>query len=198
MKPILIVYATSEGHTAKIVSRIADVIEQSGRRARIVCANDEIPSDLDIESFDGVIIGGSVHNGRHQRSIVTFVQKHRAALERVRSAFFSVSLTAAWESERSHEIAMQFVQTFEEETGWLPDMAVLFAGAVLYTHYGWVRRFIMKMIVKYQGGPTDTSRDYELTNWESVTHFAEDFLASIEPAPSPVLSAPAPLTERSL
>lgn len=198
MKPILIVYATTEGQTAKIVSRIGDVIEQSGRRTRIVCASDEVPSDLDIESFDGVIVGGSVHGGHHQRAIVQFVKKYRASLERVRSAFFSVSLTAAGDSAESHETAMQCVRTFEEQTGWLPDMAVLFAGALLYTHYGWVKKLIMKMIVKRQGGPTDTSHDYELTNWESVTHFAEDFITSLEPAPSPSLPAPDPLPERSV
>ncbi|MCK6591022.1 MAG: protoporphyrinogen oxidase [Polyangiaceae bacterium] len=197
MKPILIVYATTEGHTAKIVSRIGDVIEQSGRRARIVCASDEVPPDLDIESYDGVIVGGSVHGGHHQRPIVTFVKENRAALERVRTAFFSVSLMAAGESAESHEAAMQFVRNFEEQTGWLPDMAVLFPGALLYTHYGWVKKFIMKMIVKRQGGPTDTSHDYELTNWESVTHFAEDFVASLEERASP-LAPSAPHTERSL
>jgi len=32
----------------------------------------------------------------------------------------------------------------------------------------------MKWIAKKEGAPTDTSRDYELTNWEEVDKLARD------------------------
>jgi menaquinone-dependent protoporphyrinogen oxidase len=33
----------------------------------------------------------------------------------------------------------------------------------------------MRLIVGHAGGDTDTSRDYEYTDWEAVTRFAEAF-----------------------
>jgi menaquinone-dependent protoporphyrinogen oxidase len=45
----------------------------------------------------------------------------------------------------------------------------------------------MKRIARAEGGPTDTSRDHELTNWEDVDEFAERFARLA----APVLFAPA-------
>ena len=51
-----------------------------------------------LEDYDGVIVGGSIHMGKHQDHVVDFVRANRFALERLPSAFFSVSLlrTATW------------------------------------------------------------------------------------------------------
>ena len=47
------------------------------------------------------------------------------------------------------------------------------AGRLAYTQYGFLTRFIMKWIARRQGGPTDTTRDYEFTNWDNVTRLAD-------------------------
>jgi menaquinone-dependent protoporphyrinogen oxidase len=52
-----------------------------------------------------------------------------------------------------------------------------FAGALLYTRYGFFKRWIMKKIVRDKGSPDlDTSRDYVYTDWDGVKRFAEEFL----------------------
>lgn len=33
----------------------------------------------------------------------------------------------------------------------------------------------MKYIAYRKGGPTDTSRDYELTDWDDLSHFVDSF-----------------------
>jgi menaquinone-dependent protoporphyrinogen oxidase len=53
------------------------------------------------------------------------------------------------------------------------------AGALLYTHYNFFIRWMMKRIVATAGGDTDTSRDYEYTDWNDVRAFARDFGASV-------------------
>jgi menaquinone-dependent protoporphyrinogen oxidase len=56
-------------------------------------------------------------------------------------------------------------------------MVGLFGGALLYTQYGFIKRYVMKQITRHKGSSdTDTSRDYVYTDWESVKHFAEEFL----------------------
>jgi menaquinone-dependent protoporphyrinogen oxidase len=34
----------------------------------------------------------------------------------------------------------------------------------------------------HQGGPTDSSRDYEFTNWDDVTRFAQEFATQMRQA----------------
>ena len=172
MTRICIPYGTTEGQTAKIADYIADVIRHNGHEADAVDIQqlrDAVPA-----GYDGVIVGASIHMGKHDKHVVEFVQKNLDTLERLPSAFFSVSLAAHGDTEE----AEGYVEQFEQETGWHPDKFALFGGALLYTHYGFVKRRIMKKIAQDKPGNlgTDTSRDYVYTEWDAVTRFAEHFL----------------------
>jgi len=60
-------------------------------------------------------------------------------------------------------------------------MVGLFGGALLYTQYGFIKRRLIKKIARDKGTlDTDTSHDYVYTDWESVKHFAEEFLSGAE------------------
>jgi menaquinone-dependent protoporphyrinogen oxidase len=171
---ILITYGTTEGQTAKIAEVVADVVRNAGHEVETVDIRQ--PRDA-LSGYDGVIVGASIHMGKHDKHVVDFVQKSREALERVPSAFFSVSLAAHGDTEE----AEGYVEQFEEETGWRPARVALFGGALLYTHYGFVKRHLMKKIAQDKPGQlgTDTSRDYVYTEWDGVRRFAEDFVAGL-------------------
>jgi menaquinone-dependent protoporphyrinogen IX oxidase len=47
----------------------------------------------------------------------------------------------------------------------------------LYALRLWLKRMLMRRIARKEGGPTDTSRDHELTNWTEVTALAIDIAA---------------------
>ena len=49
------------------------------------------------------------------------------------------------------------------------------AGALPYTRYNWFIRRVMKRIAAKAGGDTDTTRDYEYTDWQDLRSFAEQF-----------------------
>ena len=49
------------------------------------------------------------------------------------------------------------------------------AGALPYTRYSPLTRWMMRRIVAKAKGDTDTSRDYEYTDWEAVRRFAGEF-----------------------
>lgn len=172
MSRILIVYGTTEGHTAKIAERIADVLAAKGHSVETLLGED-IPNHLALTDFDGVVVGGSVHTGRHQRYIRKFVMRHREALMEKCSAFFSVSGTAADARPAYSSQAERILEQFLRQTQWRPDATATFAGAIPYTRYGPVTRWIMKRIVGSAGGDTDTSRDYEYTDWAAVERFAD-------------------------
>jgi len=61
-------------------------------------------------------------------------------------------------------------------------MVGIFAGALRYTQYGFVKRHLIKKISKDKASADlDTSRDYEYTDWNDVRHFAEEFLQQGQP-----------------
>src|SRR5215204_3405096 len=80
------------------------------------------------------------------------------------------------------EEAEGYIEEFVRETGWHPAKVGLFGGALLYTHYGFIKRHLMKKIARDKGNPdTDTSRDYIYTEWDGVKHFVEEFLKTLVP-----------------
>jgi menaquinone-dependent protoporphyrinogen oxidase len=83
-------------------------------------------------------------------------------------------------NENEQKEAESFGQNFIKDTNWQPDLIETFAGAVKYTQYGFITRKIMQYISKKEGGDTDTSQDYEYTDWEAVTRFTKQFLAKME------------------
>lgn len=178
MSRILVLYGTTEGQTARIAQHMADVACDEGHSVELLNAQDLKHAPV-IEDFDGVLIGASVHTGKHDGHVRNFVKANLPALERVPSGFFSVSLTAVSPEGRHQADLERLLAQFSQDTGWHPDKIGTFAGALLYTQYGFIKRMIMRMIVKSAGGDTDTSRDYEYTDWDGVTQFTRTFLETL-------------------
>lgn len=174
MARVFVVHGTTEGQTARIAEFIAGVVRSHGHA---VDARDITKVRGTPTGYDGLIVGASVHMGKHDKHVVKFVQENRAALERLPSAFFSVSLAAHGDKAE----AEGYLEHFERETEWRPARLAAFGGALLYTRYGFIKRQMMKQIVRSKPGKlgTDTSRDYVYTEWDGVQRFAADFLADV-------------------
>lgn len=177
MNEVLLVYSTTHGHTEKIAARIAGVMRDYGVRVTVLEPPD-VP-ELDAGRFAGVVVGASVHAGHHQREVVDWVRANRARLERVPTAFFSVSLMAADESDEAREGTRALIEAFSEETGWRPGRALPIAGALQYREYDPFTRSLMRVMMKLADRPADTSRDHELTDWDEVESFAREFAATV-------------------
>jgi len=188
---ILIVFGTSYGQTAKIAQRMRAVLAENGFGAAVYDADDE-SADMNPYAFDGILVGGSLIRGGHQRSVRRFVSRHLLRINTMPSGFFSVSASAASREPRGQADARDAMQRFLTETHWEPDMMTTLAGAITFTKYSFVTRWIMKRISRLNGGPTDTSRDHELTDWTHVDEFARRFgrlVAGSKPVELPAGSA---------
>jgi menaquinone-dependent protoporphyrinogen oxidase len=178
MARIALLYGTTEGQTAVIAERIADVLADVGHDPALFHV-DHLPEDFALADYDAAVIGASIHVGKHQRYVADFVAANVEALNAMPSAFYSVSLTAADGSEEAWATARELLTDFLDETGWRPDATAVVPGALKYSEYGVLKRFLMKRIAAKHGGDTDTSRDYEYTDWDEVEGFASDFAASL-------------------
>src|SRR5215203_6125204 len=176
MTRVLIPYGTTEGLTARISEYVVDVIRDHGHEADTVDIKGSGAPKPD--DYDAVIVGASIHMGKHEDYVLDFVRENRDALERLPSAFFSVSMA----DHHDMEGAEGYIEEFVRETGWRPAKVGLFGGALLYTNYGFIKRHLMKKIAREKGNPdTDTSRDYVYTEWDGVKHFVEEFLGMLVP-----------------
>ena len=161
-------FATTEGQTRRIAERLAATLRGDGFDSRAIDVATPDAAAFDWSRARGAIVGASLHGGRHQKTARTFVRAHARDLNRVPSAFFSVSLSAASEHRTEQEAARKLAEALPAATGWTPATVVSLAGRLAFSQYGFLKRRLMKRIARKEGAPTDTSRDYEFTNWEKV------------------------------
>jgi len=162
---LLIVYGTTEGQTRKICEFIRDKAKQNGHT---VSLNDSTQAHLHPEGFDAVIIASSIHAEKFQDSISHYVQEHHETLNRIPGVFMVVSLTAATNEPESWKELEEITNNFLNRTGWHPEYVEQVAGALRYTKYNFLKKFIMRMIAQKHSNDVDTSKDYEYTDWEQV------------------------------
>jgi menaquinone-dependent protoporphyrinogen oxidase len=185
---ILVLYASRHGHTRRIAEFLAEALSKRGWDAEVR----DVASDpvAPIHEYAGAILASPIHIGRHAKSLVSFARRHHEALTALPSAFVSVSLTQitaesatadAEKRRQAHEALSVVLGGFIEATGWHPRDTLRVAGALAYTRYNWLVRWIIKRIARAEGGSTDTSRDHVYTNWDAIDGFADAFVGRLAP-----------------
>jgi menaquinone-dependent protoporphyrinogen oxidase len=183
MARILIVFGTTHGHTATIASRMSETLRAHGHEVTAVSAAAHPPSPV---AYDAVLVAASVHAGYFQKEVTHWVHRYAEELNRVSTGFVSVCLGVLQKDAAVQEEIRGINDRFLLGCGWRPRTIVTVAGALAYTKYNLVTRWIMRNIAARAGGDTDTSRDYEYTDWTQVNAFCEAFAAGLVPAPQPV------------
>jgi menaquinone-dependent protoporphyrinogen oxidase len=191
MRVVAVFYATREGHTKQIADRIAIDLEQRGYAAECYDVREEAPQN--IAGYAAAVLAASVHMGAHEREMVRFVKRHRAQLEDMPTAFISVTLSEAGveKQDATPEQRATFaadvekvLNRFFEETGWRPSKVKPVAGALLYSKYSFLIKIIMKRIARKAGAGTDTSRDYDYTDWVGLDRFVDELAEGIRQPPA--------------
>jgi menaquinone-dependent protoporphyrinogen oxidase len=178
MASVMIVYGTAYGQTAKISKRIADRLTVAGHFVAL-WQGDTLPSETSASAYDAFLVAGSVLYGKHQSYLLDFVRRNLSTLNARPSAFVSVCGALIGGRAPGKEEAQQYVARFLEQAGWRPRFTRSFPGGLPYTRYGFITRWIMKAISRKTGRPTDTSRDWEFTDWAEVDRFAAEFEATL-------------------
>ena len=174
MTRILVLYASTHGHTGKIAARIAEAIGPAAELRSI-----ETAKQLEPRAYDAVVVGASIHAGHHQKAVLEWARDHAVALNGLPSAFFSVCLTAADDTDEARATSQAYIAQTLEATGWTPRLTRTFAGALQYREYDLFTRLLIKLMMKRGGHPTDTSRDHDFTDWADVERFGAECAALV-------------------
>jgi menaquinone-dependent protoporphyrinogen oxidase len=120
-----------------------------------------------------------------------FVKRHLASLQLMPAVFLSVSLSEAGAEDpaatparraQSAADANKMIQAFLTETGWHPSHLHAVAGALMYTKYNFLIRFVMKRIARQAGASTDTSHDHDYTDWEGLDRILDELGSNVPPS----------------
>jgi len=178
---VLLLYATRQGQTEKVAARLAGHFRSAAAEVRLVNARDrEAAREIDPADFDLLVFGGSLHAGGIEKEILEWINARAPGITPKPRSFFLVLLSAATRERAAREHALADArQKLDEQLDIEFDDVEMIAGALRYSKYSWPLKWLMRRIAKQQGGDTDTSRDYEYTDWQQVEAYAERLLARI-------------------
>jgi len=180
MGKLLLVFGTTEGHTATIAAHIAEMLRLEEHHVTVKSLAQE--AVYSISDYDGLLVGSSIHAGQPHGKIKAFVQNNKEVLHTRPTAYFQVSLSTADPRPEKQDEAQGYADQFLQEMDWSPNRVALFGGALPFTRYGFFKRLLMTFMAKKPFGITDTSRDYDFTNWDQVEHFARAFSVDLKQA----------------
>ncbi len=190
---VLIVYETKQGQTEKIARRLAELLTVFGHVVQVTKASLYTKGQT-LEAFQLVVVGAPIHAGGYPEPVQKFVREHLAQLRAIPSVFLSVGLAIASRTSNGEAQTQEVVDKLLAKTSWRPRHVELIAGALPYSKYNVFIRYIMKRITAKEGGDTDTSRDYEYTDWSALERFAQRLndIVSQDAAPSVEAAQAAP------
>jgi menaquinone-dependent protoporphyrinogen oxidase len=177
MKSILVVYGTTDGQTRKIAEFLVAALRQRGADTDLVDSATEAVAPVQ-PIYAAAVVCASLHQHKYQAALEHFLKENRTWLAAMPTAFVSVSLTAALKDSDSREELRAIAEAFCGETGWMPRMTRHVAGALSNSQYDYFKRLLMKLIAKQRGRDTETSNDYEYTDWVDLSRFVDEFLAA--------------------
>ena len=164
-----IVYATVDGQTLKICTKIKEELVQLNNQVELYSVDD---FNEEITNFDKFIIGSSIRYGVHHKKIIEFINTNKSKLDTTKTAFFSVNLVAR-KPEKNTPTTNPYVVKFFKTINWKPTLVEVFAGKLDYKKYPYFDRIMIQFIMWMTKGPTDKTVEIEYTNWNKVLEFGK-------------------------
>ncbi|HTV02348.1 MAG TPA: flavodoxin domain-containing protein [Luteitalea sp.] len=179
MAHVPVFYATAHGQTMRIAERIAAGLQSAGHASVALEVTSTAARTCDWRRVDGAVVAASLHAGSHQAVAEDFVRSHIRHLNALPCWFVSVSLSAASPNANERQAAERIAHAFPTATGWSARRISCVAGRLAYTRYSMITRWMMRRIARKEGAPTDTSRDYELTDWTALDASTWEFATEV-------------------
>jgi len=94
MKPVLVIYATREGHTKHIAEHVGNTLA-SHQHLFILMDAAHFLESFALSKYSGAVVCASIHMANHEQEVNRFVRRHVEELRKIPTLFISVSLSEA-------------------------------------------------------------------------------------------------------
>lgn len=139
MKNTLIVYASRHGTTAMYARKLFQLLHGNVD----LCFLDERANSLpNLSVYDTVVIGGSIHYGKINKSVTKFTKENLELLKSKRIALF---ITCHFEGDKALE---QLNNVFPKELLEKAIVSDFFDGELLFPKMNYWEKMIAKMVLK--------------------------------------------------
>ena len=168
---LLILYSTIDGHTKHICEYMS---EKLNKEKDITIFPIEESDQCNLSDFSEIVLGASVRYGYHRKNVYEFINNNKKTLEKKKTAFFSLNLTAR-KPEKNTPETNPYIIKFLKKVNWQPTLKGVFAGRLDYPSLDCANKLAILFIMVITNGPKDISQVYELTDWKKV----DDLIGSI-------------------
>jgi menaquinone-dependent protoporphyrinogen oxidase len=169
MAGTLLLYSSVYGLSKQICERIQESLARRGLRADVAPL---VGHAVNPAAYDAIVIGASIKHGKHHPSVLEFIRANRPLLESKPSALFSVNLVAR-KPARNTPQTNPYLKRLVAQSPWKPKLQAVFAGELDYSRYGAVDKYMMRLVMWINKGPTDLGAKVQFTDWNEVERFAD-------------------------
>lgn len=159
MKKVLIAYSSKAGSTSEVAKAIGDVLSKSGADVTV----EQIKNVKDVSAYQAVVVGSLIRMGSWVPEARNFVEKNKAVLEKVPTAFFTTSLTLKDDTEENRAKVAGYVEPVTQIVK--PVENGLFGGKMDTSRLSFLDRMIIENMIK------ETNGDYR--KWDEINAWAE-------------------------
>jgi menaquinone-dependent protoporphyrinogen oxidase len=155
---ILVAYASKCGSTSHVASAIAHALADDGVTVDVV----PIVDAPEVSGYDAVIVGSAIREGAWLPEAVSFVKANKEELEKVPTAFFTVSMTMREDTPENRATVAGYVAPVREILR--PVSEGMFAGALDYAKLPPAMRDLLKARRMPEG---------DFRDWNAIRDWAE-------------------------
>ena len=141
--------------------------EKLNKEKNITISSVEESDKFNLSDFSEIVLGASVRYGYHRKNVYEFVKTNKATLEKKKTAFFSLNLTAR-KPEKNTPETNPYIIKFLKKVQWEPTIKGVFAGRLDYPSLDCANKLAILFIMVITNGPKDISQVYELTDFKKV------------------------------
>ena len=146
--------------------------EKLNKDKEITISSLEESDKFNLSDFSEIVLGASVRYGYHRKNVYEFINTNKETLEKKKTAFFSLNLTAR-KPEKNTPETNPYIIKFLKKVQWEPTIKGVFAGRLDYPSLDCANKLAILFIMVITNGPKDISQVYELTDFKKVDELIE-------------------------
>ncbi len=167
----LVAFGTKYGTTAKVATKIAEVLRGNGIDASVVDLRK--PDEVVTDGYDLVVVGSSIIMGKWSKGALDFLERNKEAWSRKRVAMFVCSGNVYTDPDKIETYRKAYLDDIQSKFG-ISDRAQkgLFGGEIDFSQYGFLTKALVNSAWRDALKGVDLSKPFDFRDWDAIEKWA--------------------------